>query len=56
MFAVTQGIDVKIAQSLQVINLLGSYIIGFNVQAQAAEDIIGIPKGNIQSFAYFSIF
>lgn len=45
LFQTTQGAAVKAAMTLQVINLLGSYVIGFNTVSQAVEDILKIPIG-----------
>lgn len=47
LFATTQGVAVKVAQIFQIVNLAGSYVIGFNVQAQAAEDVFNIAPGKI---------
>uniref|UniRef100_A0A6A7G403 Proton-coupled amino acid transporter 2-like n=1 Tax=Hirondellea gigas TaxID=1518452 RepID=A0A6A7G403_9CRUS len=44
LFSVPQGIAVTMAMSLQIINLLGSYVIGFSTVTQATEDILNIPK------------
>ncbi|XP_018022144.1 amino acid transporter AVT1B [Hyalella azteca] len=44
LFEVTQGPAVEAAMALQIINLLGSYVIGFNTVTQAFEDILNIPQ------------
>ncbi|CAL4084210.1 unnamed protein product [Meganyctiphanes norvegica] len=44
MLAVTQNIAIKIAIGLQIINLIGTYIISFNPVAQAFEDVLNIPN------------
>ena len=47
LFAVTPSVAVKCAMALQVINLLGSYVIGFSTVTQAAEGVLGIPTGMV---------
>jgi len=43
LFAVTQTVAVKCAIALQIINLMGSYVIGFNTVSQAAEAAVNVP-------------
>ena len=43
LFQVTQGPAVKAAMTLQIINLWGSYLIGFNTVSQATEDLLNVP-------------
>uniref|UniRef100_A0A6A7FQN6 Proton-coupled amino acid transporter 2-like n=1 Tax=Hirondellea gigas TaxID=1518452 RepID=A0A6A7FQN6_9CRUS len=43
LFAVTPGVAVTVAMSFQIVNLMGSFVIGFSTVSQAFEDLLNLP-------------